>query len=36
MDALAKKIDGLFTPKNAEAKALELSLLWARNVDLNL
>ncbi|PON66311.1 Ribonuclease H-like domain containing protein [Trema orientale] len=33
---LAKKVTGTLSAKTAEAKALVISLLWARDVGLNL
>ena len=36
MAAPSKKIVSAFCPKEAEARALSTSLLWARDVGLNL
>lgn len=36
MTDLAKKMDDLLSLTSSEAKAIVLSILWARNVNLNL
>lgn len=36
MAALVKKLDGVFTAREAETKAITISLLWALDVGLNL
>ncbi|PON51624.1 hypothetical protein TorRG33x02_310880, partial [Trema orientale] len=36
MAALAKKLDGLLSPKHTEAEVIGMSILWAKDIGFNL